>query len=286
VAEETIPGVLRLRSPAHPDSPLIFDSPHSGTIYPDDFRHVAPLQALRQAEDTYVDELYGAAPDQGCVLLAALFPRSYVDPNRATTDQDPDLLDGPWPEPLFPSSRSLSGRGLIWSGYPPGLPLYDRKLPVEEVRQRIERYHAPYHGALQRELDAAHAAFGGFWHVNCHSMPSVSTDMSPEGPGAVRPDITLGDRDGTTCAPAFTAIVREFFADLGYEVTINDPYKGAYLVSAYSNLDENRHSLMIELNRRLYMDEETLERSAGFLRLQDDLTGFIAVLAGFARDQA
>jgi N-formylglutamate amidohydrolase len=283
--DETLAGVLRFRGPDRPRVPLVFDSPHSGTIYPDDFRHVAPLQALRRAEDTHVDELYGAAPDQGCVLLAALFPRSYVDPNRNTLDQDPDLLDGPWPEPLSPSSRSLSGRGLIWSGYPPGLPLYDRKLPVEEVRQRIERYHAPYHASLQQELDGAYGAFGSVWHVNCHSMPSVSTKMSPEGPGVVRPDITLGDRDGTTCAPAFTAFVRDYFAGRGYSVTINDPYKGAYLLSACSNPDGARHSLMIELNRRLYMDEETLEKNAGFARLQEELTGLITALAGFARGQ-
>ena len=244
---------------------------------------MAPPQALRRAEDTHVDELYGAAPDQDYVLLAALFPRSYVDPNRNTLDQDPDLLDGPWPAPLSPSSRSLSGRGLIWSGYPPGLPLYDRKLSVEEVRQRIERYYAPYHSALQRELDAAYGAFGGFCHVNYHSMPSVSTDMSPEGPGVARPDITLGDRDGTTCAPALTAFVRDYFAGRGYTVTINDPYKGAYLVSAYSNPDDGRHSLMIELNRRLYMDEETLKKSPGFAGLQEALTGLITALAEFAR---
>jgi N-formylglutamate amidohydrolase len=283
--DETLAGVLRLKGPDRPRVPLMFDSPHSGTIYPDDFRHVAPHQALRKAEDTYVDELYGAAPDQDCVLLAALFPRSYVDPNRNILDQDQDLLNGPWPEPLSPSSRSLSGRGLIWSGYPPGLPLYDRKLPVDEVRQRIERYHAPYHASLQRELNAVHRTFGVVWHVNCHSMPSVSTDMSPEGPGVVRPDITLGDRDGTTCAPAFTAFVRDYFAGRGYSVTINDPYKGAYLLSAYSNPDEARHSLMIELNRRLYMDEETLEKSPGFARLQEELTGLITALAGFARGQ-
>jgi N-formylglutamate amidohydrolase len=263
----------------------VFDSPHSGTIYPDDFRHVAPVLSLRRAEDTYVDELYGAAPDQDCALLAALFPRSYVDPNRNTVDQDPDLLDGPWPVPLSPSSRSRSGRGLIWSGYPPGLPLYDRKLPVEEVRLRIERYHAPYHRALQRELDETYSAFGGFCHVNCHSMPAVSTKMSPEGPGVARPDITLGDRDGTTCGPALTAFVGDYFAGRGYSVTVNDPYKGAYLLSAYSNPDKGRHSLMIELNRGLYMNEDTLEKTAGFARLQEDLTGLIAALTDFARGQ-
>lgn len=284
--DEAIAGVLRLQGPAQPTVPVVYDSPHSGTIYPDDFRHVAPLMALRRAEDTYVDELYGAAPDQGCVLLAALFPRSYVDPNRNPLDQDKDLLDGPWPVPLSPSSRSRSGRGLIWSGYPPGLPLYDRKLPVEEVRQRIERYHAPYHEAVERELDGAYGAFGGVWHVNCHSMPAISTKMSPEGPGVARPDITLGDREGTTCAPAFTAFVRDHFAGRGFTVTVNDPYKGAYLVSAYSKPDEGRHSLMIELNRRLYMDEETLEKNAGFTRLQEELTGLITALADFARDQA
>ena len=281
--DEILPGVLELRAPAEPALPLVFDSPHSGTVYPADFEHIAPLEALRKAEDTYVDELYAAAPGHGATLLRALFPRSYVDPNRAATDLDPALIDGTWPRPLAPSHKSKLGLGLIWSRYFPGLPLYGRKLSPEEVARRIDGFHRPYHEALARALDAVHARFGVVWHINCHSMPALSNEMAQEGPGVPRPDFTLGDRDGTTCAPALTEAVREVLSARGYRVTLNDPYKGAELVRAWSAPEAGRHSLQIEINRALYMNEDTFEKTEGFETLRADLTDLIGVLADFAK---
>ena len=281
--DKILPGVLELRRPAEPALPLVFDSPHSGTDYPADFEHIAPLKALRQAEDTYVDELYDAAPEHGATLLRAIFPRSYVDPNRAATDLDPELIDGTWTGPLAPTKKCKLGLGLIWSRYFPGLPLYGRKLSVAEVRNRIENFHRPYHDTLAQALEAAHARFGVVWRINCHSMPALSNEMAEEGPGVPRPDFTLGDRNGTTCAPELTEAVRAALSAHGYDVTLNDPYKGAELVRAWSAPEAGRHSLQIEINRRLYMDEDTFEKTEGFEKLRGHLTELIAVLADFAR---
>ena len=278
-----LPGVLELRRPSEPALPLVFDSPHSGTDYPADFEHIAPLKALRQAEDTFVDELYAAAPEHGATLLRAIFPRSYVDPNRNAEDLDPELIEGEWDGPLAPTQKCKLGLGLIWSRYFPGLPLYGRKLSVAEVRRRIENFHRPYHDTLAQALDAAHARFGVVWHINCHSMPALSNEMAEEGPGISRPDFTLGDRDGTTCCPELTEVVRAALSARGYEVTLNDPYKGAELVRAWSAPEAGRHSLQIEINRRLYMDEDTFEKTEGFEKLRANLTGLIGVLADFAR---
>ena len=262
--------------------PLVMDSPHSGNQYPGDFNCAVPPQKLWPAEDRFVDELYGAAPSLGATVIAANFPRSYIDPNRSILDIDATLLDSPWPGPAIPSAKTQKGIGLIWRLLDTGEPIYDRKLSVEEVKQRIVRYHQPYQRAVKDALDAAHDHFGGVWHLNLHSMPAISTGISEEGPGKKRADFVLGDRDGTTCEGEFTNLVAETLRGMGYQVKVNDPYKGVELVRAFSDPKANRHSLQIEVNRRLYMDERSGEKNAGFPTLQANLEKLIRVVASYA----
>jgi N-formylglutamate amidohydrolase len=271
---------FRRHDPTGAPVPLVLDSPHSGTDYPSDFEPAAPLAAVRQAEDTFVAELYAAAPRHGTTLVEALFPRAYIDPNRSLADLDPALLAGPWPGPLTPSRKAELGIGLIWRLAPGGVPMYARQLTVAEVERRIARYYQPYHLAVAAALDERQRAFGAVWHLDCHSMPAVGDAMA-EDPGRARADFVLGDRDGTTCAPEFTAFVAATLADLGYQVAINDPYKGVELVRRHGRPREGRHSLQIEVNRRLYMDEATLERAAGFPALQADLERLLGRLVDF-----
>lgn len=281
-----IPGVLYRADPRDGEVPLIFDSPHSGTDYPDDFDHTCPRQVLRTAEDTYVDELYSAAPAQGATLIGALFPRSYIDANRHIADMDQALLAEPWPHPLHPGVKTKMGMGLIRRLAVPKLPVYSRKLGVAEVQTRIDKYYHAYHAELAGAADRLHARFGGLWHVDCHSMKSVSNGMAAEGPGVPRADFVLGDRDGTTCAPELTQFVQQFLEKRGYDVRVNDPYKGVELVRRHGRPKENRHSLQIEVNRKLYMDEESFERNANFAKLKRDLDALVAALAIFARARA
>jgi N-formylglutamate deformylase len=265
--------------------PLVLDSPHSGTDYPADFRPAAAMDALRRAEDSYVDELYDRGPHLGAVLIRARFPRSYIDPNRSLLDVDASLLDAPWPGPAIPSRKTQLGIGLVWRLLDSGAPVYDRKLGVEELKQRIVRYHQPYQRAVKDALDRAHEHFGGVWHLNLHSMPAVSSAVSEEGPGVPRADFVLGDRDGTTCEPEFTALVADTLRGMGYDVRVNDPYKGVELVRAFSDPKSQRHSLQIEVNRRLYMDEATREKSAGFEKLKGDLGRLLERVAEYARSR-
>jgi N-formylglutamate amidohydrolase len=250
---------------------LVLDSPHSGNDFPADFGAIVSETELREAEDCYVDELYAAAHELGVPLLAATFPRTYLDPNRNAGDIDPELIDGPWPWEYQPSGKARIGKSLIWRTLEDGRPIYAKKLSPEAVRARIERFHKPYHKQLVENLDAAYRRFGRVYHINCHSMRSVAGKQSEEGAGHVRPDFVLGDRDGTTCEPAFTELVRGTLAGMGYRVAINDPYKGVELVRAYSDPGAGRHSLQIEINKRLYMDEKTLQKNSGFAKLQKDL---------------
>jgi N-formylglutamate amidohydrolase len=215
------------------------------------------------------------------VLLHAHFPRSYIDPNRAGDDMDPAQIDGTFPGPLNPSVKSRLGIGLCWTRVPPGGgPLYDRRLTADEITHRLATYHQPYQRKLRALLDAAHARWGAVWHINCHSMQEVASAMSTQERGTPRPDFVLGDRDGTACDPAFTETVRAFLAARGYSVAVNDPYKGMELIRANGAPAARRHSMQIEVNRKLYMDEATRIPNAGYAALQASFSDLSAHLAG------
>ena len=278
------PGVFVRHDPHSDPMPVVFDSPHSGAEYPADFDYRCPLKTLRHAEDAHVDALFAAAPRHGATLVAALFPRSYIDPNRSIEDIDPQLLDEPWPGPVAVSDRARVGMGLVRRICKPGMAIYDRKLSVAEVQRRIEDYYQPYHRAVADAVETGSAKFGAVWHVNCHSMPS---SVGPKVPvrGWERADFVLGDRDGTTCAPGFRRMVQGLLAHQGYDVRINDPYKGVELVKRFGHPRSGSHSLQIEINRRLYMNEDTLERTAGFDTLKRNMDALIAAIANYANDQ-
>ena len=265
------------------DVPVVFDSPHSGTAYPADFDAIVPHLTLRRAEDTHVEALYAAAPDHGAILIAADFPRSYIDANRSLLDIDAALLETAWPGPINVSRKTEKGIGLVWRLLDTGEPIYTRKLTVAEIQARISNCYAPYHKAVRDAINAAHKHYGAVWHINCHSMPATSSVISEEGPGVPRADFVLGDRDGTSCAPAFTTFVALTLRGMGYDVRVNDPYKGVELVRAYSDPDEHKHSLQIEVNRKLYMDEVSREVNANFAKLQSDIAVLIKAISSYAR---
>ncbi|NYT38063.1 N-formylglutamate amidohydrolase [Allopusillimonas soli] len=265
--------------------PLVCDSPHSGTTYPADFQPALAVHILRTGEDTYVDELWQSIPSVGGTLLAANFPRSYIDPNREPDDIDPNLLAEPWTTALHPSEKTRLGHGLIWASAR-NQPIYDRKLWVGEVENRIGTYYQPYHDALRKHVDGAHARHGVVWHLNLHSMPSDSYEIL--GMDVDRPlaDFVLGDRDGVTCDPSLVGIIEDFLVDRGYTVARNDPFKGVALIARIGRPEENRHSLQIEINRALYMDEASFEKISNFENVQRDLSELSVRIADFVRSVA
>lgn len=272
-------NVLSIHRPDEP-CPLILDSPHSGHTYPDDFDHTCPEKDLIAAEDNFVDELFENAPDYGAYLLTANFPRSYIDVNRPVDDIDPQLYDGAWPyDQISPTHRSNAGIGLIRRLLTPGQPMYDRKLTPKEILNRIKKYYRPYHTALETLINEAHYNFGTVWHINCHSMPAdlakPKRTISLVGNQAPPVDFVLGNRDGTTCCPNFTRAVKVFLENAGYHVAVNDPFKGVELVERYSDPLRGRHSLQIEINKALYMDESTGQKNKNFKRVKKDLEKLI-----------
>lgn len=256
-------------------SALVLDSPHSGTVYPADFSHACEFRVLRRAEDTHVEKLYDFAPGLGAHWIEALFPRSYLDVNRDTTEIDVELFDEDWPGPVATDPTVLSkvrlGKGLVWRTTDEGVPIYQRKLSVAEVQARIAQCWQPYHAAVAQAIDTAHAQYGYSIHINCHSMPAVASSYSTDFPGEEHADFVVGNRDETTSSPALGLLICEHLRELGYSVTYNHPYKGVELVRRYAEPAAHRHSIQLEINRKLYMNEETLEPSDGFEPLKDNL---------------
>lgn len=269
--------MIAIEKPRSAPTAVVFDSPHSGSDYPDDFGYAIMISTLRRLEDAGVDRLFGRVTEFGAPLLHARFPRSYIDVNRALEDLDTGMIEGNWPYPVRPGIKSQNGKGLIWRTAQREGNIYDRKLSVSEVEQRIERCWRPYRAALKGLLDETFARHGAVLHINCHSMRSRGHERDPDGVGD-RPDVVLGDRDGTTCDPAITDRAATLLRHMGYTVSVNQPYKGMDLIRDYSEPAIGRHSLMIEVNRKLYMDEKTVTMHDGFDILRANLSTWAAAL--------
>ncbi|HWK96742.1 MAG TPA: N-formylglutamate amidohydrolase [Pseudolabrys sp.] len=250
--------------------PLLFNSPHSGSIYPETFLRQSQLEVdtLRRSEDSFVDELFAGVVAQGYPLMHAHFPRCFVDVNREPYELDPRMFDGRLPS--FANTRSMrvaGGLGTIARVVGDAQEIYGRRIPVDEALGRIESLYKPYHRALRRLFSKLHRDFGYTILIDCHSMPSTAGHRD-ERP---RPEFVIGDRYGTSCAGAVTEVVEQVLREMGYTVSRNKPYAGGFITEHYGNPAAGLHALQLEINRALYMDERRHERETGFERLARDI---------------
>ncbi len=263
-------------------SALVLDSPHSGTRYPTDFLYACETGLLRTAEDTHVEKLYDFAPALGVHWVEAHFPRSYLDANRNTTEIDETLLNAPWPDTVETDPKIMSkvrlGKGLIWRTTDDGTLIYGRKLTVQELQARIEQCWKPYHAAVAQAIDAAAAQHGYSIHINCHSMPAIASGSATDFPGEAHADFVVGDRDGSTASAALSQWVCQHLRARGYDVAYNHPYKGVELVRRYGDPLRHRHSIQLEINRKLYMNEVTFEMTLGVVALKATLLSLVQAL--------
>jgi N-formylglutamate deformylase len=276
-----LPNAVRVESPVTAATPLLLDSPHSGCFYPEDFGAAAPLANLRTAEDTDVDALLANAPNYGVTLVCANYPRAYIDCNRSVDDIDEALLDALWPTPVGASEKTKLGFGLVWRRLDDGSNIYARRLSIAEVTRRIDHVYRPYWRALEREAAHLHKRFGMLFHVNCHSMPSTATHASHLRRGTSHADIVIGDRDGSTSEPEFVELLANAFREQGYRVTRNDPYKGVEIVRMLGQPEFRKHSVQLEINRALYMNEATRDRSNDWARVKQDIDDVLSQVAAF-----
>ena len=249
---------------------MVFNSPHSGSIYPREFLASSRLDVatLRRSEDSFVDELIFGVLQRGHPVMRAHFPRCYVDVNREPYELDPRMFDGRLPS--FANTRSMrvaGGLGTIARVVGDAQEIYNQRIPIDDAIRRIESLYKPYHRALRRLFTRVHRDFGAAVLVDCHSMPSTA-GAKDERP---RADVVLGDRYGTSCVPAVAETIEATFRELGYVVSRNKPYAGGFITEHYGNPTVGLHAIQLEFNRALYMDERRYERTASFATLAADL---------------
>jgi N-formylglutamate amidohydrolase len=259
-------------------APIIFNSPHSGSVYPDDFLIASriDLPTLRRSEDSFMDELIADLSRRGFPVVRVKFPRSYVDVNREPYELDPRMFSGRLPS--FANTRSMrvaGGLGTIPRVVGDGQEIYRERLAVEDALLRIETLYKPYHRALRRLINRVHQTFGAAVVVDCHSMPSIG--VSRDEPR--RPDVVIGDRYGTSCAQLLPDIVEATMGRLGYSVGRNKPYAGGFITEHYGNPASGLHAIQLELNRAIYMDERRREKSPRFAQVAADFAELADALA-------
>lgn len=258
-------------------APFVFNSPHSGRVYPQRFLGLTGLDALsiRQSEDAYVDELFARAPHRGMPLLRAHFPRAYLDVNREPYELDPNMFADPLP-PRFNtrSPRVAAGLGTIARNVAENKQIYSAKLRLPDALMRIEGIYKPYHQTLQSLLGESLSRFGIAVLVDCHSMPRLTRSADKASP-----DIVLGDRYGSACATPLVDLAETMLSAAGLKVARNRPYAGGHATRTYGRPEHGLHALQIEISRHLYMREADMEKTEGFAALQGVLNRLIDAFA-------
>jgi N-formylglutamate amidohydrolase len=272
-----------MTEPPRQTAPVVFNAPHSGCVYPATFLAASRLDglALRRSEDAYVDALLGDVVGLGAPMMSARFPRAFLDVNREPYELDPRMFDGRLPP--YANTRSMrvaGGLGTIPRIVADGQEIYRGRMPVDEAIRRIEWLYKPYHRLLRHLLTRTMRQFGMAVLVDCHSMPSSSLARDD----GLKADIVLGDRYGTSCCAAVTDRIEAELKRRGYSVVRNKPYAGGFITEHYGEPNAGRHAVQVEVNRALYMNERTMQRSDGFDRLAADLTAVFAALVASVSD--
>ena len=258
-------------------APFVLCSPHSGRTYPTSFVELSRLGplSLRKSEDCFVDDLFAPVAAAGVPLIAARFPRAFLDVNREPYELDPELFSEPLPDYANTQSvRVAGGLGTIARIVADGEEIYRHKLSLAAGLARVEQLYIPFHAALCDLIETTRRRFGYAILIDCNSMPSAS--MAPAG--GPRPDIVLGDRFGASADGKITRFLKDALSNLGYEVHMNRPYAGGYITEHYGRPARDVHAVQIEINRGLYLDELTMRPKAGFDKLQRDLQALAAPL--------
>jgi N-formylglutamate amidohydrolase len=269
-AQDELDPPFEILEPALSRGPAVFNSPHSGSIYPGAFLAASRLDlaTLRRSEDSFVDELVLGVVGRGDPLMRAHFPRCYVDVNREPYELDPRMFEGRLPS--FANTRSMrvaGGLGTVARVVGDSQEIYGQRIPVDDAIRRIEALYKPYHRALRRLFTRVHRDFGAAVLIDCHSMPSTA-GAKDERP---RADVVLGDRYGTSCVGLVAETIESTLRAQGYVVSRNKPYAGGFITEHYGNPAVGLHAIQLELNRALYMDERRYERSASFATVAADL---------------
>ena len=270
----------RLEMPETRSGPVIVASPHSGRHYPWGFSRSTVLdeRTIRSSEDAFVDMLVAGAPALGVPLLAAEYPRAYIDLNRSCDELDPAVIADLERVPANP--RVSSGLGVIPRVVANGRLIYRGKLRRQEAEDRIEHVWRPYHACLDRLMRTTQAEFGTAILLDFHSMPGDALDAVARPAGAPRPDVVIGDRFGASASGDVVDMLEAAFHGTGLVVSRNTPFAGAYIAQHYGRPSRDRHAIQVEIDRGIYMNEALIRPNGNFRHVKAVLTGVLGRMIG------
>tara|TARA_R110002124_G_scaffold64985_2_gene177259 strand:- start:67376 stop:68227 length:852 start_codon:yes stop_codon:yes gene_type:complete len=231
--------------------PFLFESPHSGTFHPIKGDENISAGKIYPGVDRYIDQIFDFASAIGAPLINAQFCRCYIDTNRALSDMRPDWFCAPWPEPLTPTNKSDNGLGLVWPDVNGDL------FTPADITARIDGYYRPYHSLIQSELLRLKDIHGQAIHISCHSAPKAIMKPKINPRLNYTADIVISDQFGQTADAKIGQKLRQLLTAQGYKVLSNDPFQGDELIAANGAPHNQIHSIQIEINRALYMNEKT-----------------------------
>jgi N-formylglutamate deformylase len=278
------PEVFHRFDPVIAPLPVVVDVSRSGRLYPIDFRSPLPFSVLHDNVSMYVDEIWRDAPAHGATMLQALFPNTYIDANRHELDITPDMIDGVWPVPLEPTVAT-SGLGLLKSKSRYGEPLQERKLMVAEVQHRLDRYWRPYHRELASVMDGMLATHGFFFQLSCHCMSAVGAPTHADA-GKERSDFCVGNLRGASSTADFIEFIAQAIRQQGFTCSVNTPYTGGELNRRYGKADGTHESVMIEINKRTFMDIASFRKTEGFDAIQGVARAVLQAVTQRARERS
>ncbi len=237
----------------HPDAPLFLSIPHSGEMIPPEVTWLAGLSepTLMRDVDRYVDKLYEKAIKES-ELPALITPwhRYVVDLNRW-----PDQYDGAAVEEAE-QPAGKEPKGLHWSVTTFDEPLIEKPMSQRLHQDLVEKYYQPFHDQLKELQKKIIEKWGVVYHLDLHSMPSKGTELHPD-PGETRAEIVVSDFHGKSARGEFKDLVMTSLQKAGFQVAYNWPYVGGGITQMYGCPEENKHTIQIEMNRHLYMDEDS-----------------------------
>ena len=270
-----------LSVPAALPVPVLIAVPHAGRCYPASLTAAMrdPAWGPARLEDRHADALGAAVAEAtGAALLVAQAPRALIDLNRAPDDVDWSMVAGASARRAPHSAanrRARSGLGLVPRRLPGLGEVWKQRLALDDLTARIEDVHRPYHRAIADTLDRMRDRWGAALLIDLHSMPPLR-QPGHAGEGA---EFVIGDRFGSSCAPALSALALRHLAGAGRRVAHNRPYSGGYALDHHAAVRRGIHAVQIEVCRATYLDARLDQPGPRLPAVARMLTGLVRTLA-------
>ena len=263
--------------------PIVLSSPHAGNLFPKEFleNSVLTKSELRSSEDSFVTELVKEASNAGIPLLSLNISRTFIDVNRDKIELDETMFfDAPKNNDIN-SRRCRVGLGVLHRVVYHNKNIYDGLLSYKEALERINNVYDPYHKRLKQLVDKCVRKFGFCLLLDCHSMPSMICNIMNESKAL---DFCICNLFDESCPTEISQNFYNSLANQDIRVEFNKPYAGAFITFNYCQPRKNIYTLQLEINRSIYMDEQTHDKNIDFQSVAHHISQSIISLGNFLLD--